>query len=61
LFATQFLDEAEGLADRVAILSKGKQSLGWVLLFKGKFLAVGSVQEIKENFGTGYTLVLQNR
>jgi len=48
IFTTQFLDDAEALADRVAILAKG-----------GLF-ALGSVDYIKKRFGTGYTLVISN-
>ncbi len=49
IFTTQFLDDAEELADRVTILSKGK------------LFAVGSVEFVKKKFGTGYTLVISNR
>jgi len=48
VFTTQFLEEAEGLSDKLAILSKGK------------LLAFGSVEYIKENHGAGYTLVISN-
>jgi len=49
IFTTQFLDEAEELSDRIAVLSKGK------------LFALGSVDFIKKEFGVGYTLVLQSR
>jgi len=49
IFTTQFLDDAEELADRITILSKGK------------LFAVGSVEYVKKKFGTGYTLVISNR
>jgi len=49
IFTTQFLDDAEALADRVAILANG-----------GLF-AIGSVDYVKKSFGTGYTLVITNR
>ncbi len=49
IFTTQFLDDAEELADRITILSKGK------------VFAVGSVEYVKKKFGTGYTLVISNR
>jgi len=49
IFTTQFLEEAEELADRLAIVSKGK------------LLAVGSVEFVKKKFGTEYTLVISNR
>jgi len=48
IFTTQFLDDAEELTDRLAILSKGK------------VFAVGSVEYMKKKFGTGYTLVISN-
>ncbi len=48
VFTTQFLDDAEELADRITILSKGK------------IFAVGSVEYVKKKFGTGYTLVISN-
>jgi len=48
VFTTQFLEEAEGLSDKLAILSQGK------------LLALGSGDYIKEKFGTGYTLVISN-
>ena len=49
IFTTQFLDDAEELADRITILSKGK------------IFAVGSVEYVKKKFGTGYTLVISNQ
>jgi len=49
IFTTQFLDEAEGLSDRIAVLSRGK------------LFAVGSVEYIKTKFCVGYTLILYNR
>jgi len=48
LLTTQFLNEAEELCDRVAILSKGR------------LFAVGSVDYIKKKFGTGYNLIIQS-
>jgi len=49
LFTTQFLDEAEKLADTVAVLSKGK------------LFARGSVEHIKQMFGNGYNIVIQSK
>lgn len=46
LMTTHHLDEAEELADRVAIMSKGK------------LLALGSSDFIKRNFGEGYYLTI---
>ena len=48
LITTQFLDEAEELCDRLAILSKGR------------LFAVGTVDYIKKKFGTGYNLVIES-
>jgi len=48
IFTTQFLDDAEALADRVAILANGG------------LYALGSVDYMKKTFGTGYTLVISN-
>jgi len=49
IFTTQFLDDAEELADRITILSRGK------------LFAVGSVEYVKNKFGTGFTLVISNQ
>jgi len=49
IFTTQFLDDAEELSDRLAILSKGT------------LFAVGSSDFIKTKFGSGYTLLITNR
>ena len=46
VLTTHHLDEAEILADRVAIMAGGK------------LLACGKSEYIKENFGEGYTLEL---
>ena len=48
VLTTQFLDEAEELADRIAIMSKGK------------LFASGSADFIKKKFGSGYKLIIQN-
>jgi len=48
VLTTQFLDEAEELSDRLAIMSKGK------------LFAVGSSDFIKKKFGTGYNLILHD-
>lgn len=48
LITTQFLNEAEELCDRIAILSKGR------------LFAVGSADYIKRKFGTGYNLVIES-
>jgi len=48
LFTTQFLNDAEDYADRIAILSRGK------------LYAVGSVEYIKKKFGVGYSMILHN-
>lgn len=49
VITTQFLDEAEALADRVAIMSKGR------------LFALGSSDFIRKKFGTGYNLILTSR
>jgi len=49
IFTTQILDEAEVLADRVAIMSKGN------------LFAMGSPDFIKKKFGSGYTLSLNDQ
>jgi len=49
IFTTQILDEAEVLADRVAIMSKGN------------LFAMGSPDFIKKKFGSGYTLSLNDK
>jgi len=49
VLTTQFLDEAEELADRIAIMSKGK------------LFALGSADFIKKKFGSGYKLIIQNK
>lgn len=46
LLATQFLDEADELSDRVAVMCKGQ------------FFAVGRTEFIKKKFGVGYQLVV---
>ncbi len=48
VITTQFLNEAEELCDRIAILSKGR------------LFAVGSADYIKKKFGTGYNLVIES-
>ncbi len=48
VITTQYLDEAEKLCDRLAILSKGR------------LFAVGSVDYIKKKFGTGYNLIIES-
>jgi len=49
VLTTQFLDEAEELADRIAILSKGT------------LFALGSADFIKKRFGSGYKLIIQTK
>ena len=49
ILTTQFLDEAEELSDRVAVL------------MKGNIFAVGSVDYINKNFGVGYHLILSSK
>lgn len=44
VLTTHYLDEAEAVADRVGIMSRGQ------------LLAVGSVDYVKKKFGEGYTL-----
>jgi ABC-type multidrug transport system ATPase subunit len=46
LLTTHFLEEADILSDRVAIMSRGRMR------------AVGTASELKQDFGIGYTLVL---
>ena len=46
ILTTHFLDEAERLADRIAIMSRGQ------------LLAMGSNEFIKKRFGEGYQLIL---
>jgi len=48
VLTTQFLDEAEELADRIAIMSQGK------------LFALGGSEFIKKKFGTGYNLILHD-
>ena len=61
IFTTQFLDEAEELSDRIAVLSKGNLMLSYSNTIKGKLFTLGTVDYIKKKFGVGYTLVLQSR
>ncbi|XP_068225107.1 uncharacterized protein [Palaemon carinicauda] len=49
LFTTHHLDEAETLADRVAILHQGQ------------LLCVGSPLALKSEYGSGYSITLSNR
>ena len=49
LMCTQFLDEADELGDRVAVLCKGQ------------FFAIGSVDFMKKNFGVGYHLIVSSK
>ncbi|XP_069938645.1 uncharacterized protein [Cherax quadricarinatus] len=49
LLTTHHLDEAETLADRVAIMNQGR------------LLCVGSPLSLKSEYGLGYTLTLSNR
>ena len=49
ILTTQFLDEAEVLSDRVAIL------------VGGNIFALGSVEYINKNFGVGYHLILTSK
>jgi len=46
LLCTQFLDEADELGDRVAVLCKGQ------------FFVIGSTNFLKKNFGVGYHLIV---
>ncbi len=46
VLTTHHLDEAEELADRIAIMAKGK------------LLTVGTNDFIKKNFGIGYNLTI---
>jgi len=46
LLTTHHLDEADELADRIAILSKGKLH------------SIGTSHFLKKNFGDGYRLVI---
>lgn len=48
ILTTHFLDEAERLADRIAIMSRGQ------------LLAIGSNDFIKKKFGEGYQLILSS-
>jgi len=61
IFTTQFLDEAEELSDRLAVLSKGTLFLRKIhSKFLGKLLSLGGVGYVKRTFGEGYTLILEN-
>jgi len=62
IFTTQFLDEAEELADQIGVLSHGK--IFFFSLnnyFQGKLVAFGSADHIKKKFGVGFTLILQSK
>jgi len=48
IFTTQFLDDAEHFVDRLAILSEGE------------IIELDTPQEIKQKYGTGYTLTISN-
>ena len=62
IFTTQFLDEAEELADQIAFLAQGKISLLSLNNYlQGKLVAFGSADHIKKKFGVGYTLILQSK
>ena len=60
VMTTQFLDEAEELSDRIAVLSKGNKGLGQPFILLGKLFAEGRVDFIKRKFGTGYNLIIEN-
>ena len=60
IMTTQFLDEAEELSDRIAVLSKGNKGLGQPFILLGKLFAEGRVDFIKRKFGTGYNLIIEN-
>ena len=48
IFTTHYLEEADFLCDRIAIINKGK------------LLILGTSDFIKKKFGVGYTLTVQN-
>lgn len=59
IFTTHQLDEAEFLADRIGIMSKGKLKKFLTIkfaIFKGKLLILGDSDFIKKKFGVGYKL-----
>jgi len=61
ILTTQFLDEAEELADRIGIMAKGLNNIQYELNFlSGKMFALGSTEFIKKEFGHGYNLIIQN-
>mmetsp|Transcript_21424 Transcript_21424/g.18531 ORF Transcript_21424/g.18531 Transcript_21424/m.18531 type:complete len:83 (-) Transcript_21424:919-1167(-) len=49
LLCTQFLDEADELGDRIAILCKGQ------------FFAIGNQEFMKKKFGVGYHLSVSHK
>ncbi len=61
VFTTQFLEEAEELADQIAVLSQGDFHFRWHILmrFQGQLFAYGSVDFLKKKFGVGYTLIVR--
>lgn len=51
--SSQHLEEADELADRIAIMTKGK-----ILKVDG-FSGIGVPEQIKERFGVGYKVIIQ--
>ena len=64
LLTTQFYDEVEELADRVAVISKGIHTCTTDISYTlsiGKLFAIGGLDFIKKQFQVGYTLSIESR
>ena len=64
LLTTQFYDEVEELADRVAVLSKGSYIFATAVPYKlliGRLFAIGGLDFIKKQFQVGYTLSIESK
>ena len=64
LLTTQFYDEVEELADRVAVISKGIHACMITFSDKlpiGRLFAIGGPDFIKKQFQVGYTLSIESR
>ena len=62
ILTTQFFDEAELVADRLMVLSAGMiADIQKTINCIGKLIAMGKVEDVKRQFGTGHVLHVHHR